>query len=78
MEIIVDRNIIDNSKIIKCPHCQSILKYKTSDIIHSCVECPCCSKEIEDYENAGKYLSLEDSYSILMYNAVKEILNQMF
>ena len=78
MEIIVDRNKADNSKIIKCPHCRSILKYNTSDIVNSCIECPCCSEEIKYYEDAEKGLSLEDSYSVLMYNAVKEILNQMF
>lgn len=78
MEIIVDRNIADNGKIIKCPHCRSILKYNTSDIINSYVECPCCSQTIENYEKAEHTLSLEDNYSVLMYNAVKEILNQMF
>lgn len=78
MEIIVDRNIANNGKIIKCPHCRSILKYNSSDIINSCVECPCCSQTIENYENAEKTLSLEDNYSVLMYDAVKEILNQMF
>jgi hypothetical protein len=78
MEIIVDRSIEDNNKVIKCPYCRSILKYKPSDIINSAVKCPCCSLTIDNYKGAEMTLSLEDNYSVLMYNAVKEILNQMF
>ena len=78
MEIIVDRNIEDNNKVIKCPYCRSNLKYNPSDIINSAVECPCCSLTIDNYKGAEMTLSLEDNYSVLMYNAVKEILNQMF